>query len=195
MPSASGTMKRAPAGPRATAAKPGQPMPPPHSAATRPSSTMAGPSPAAIEVDGMEVARLIEPEPIEDVAREDDEAGAARAERHRPAGEIGDGAVLGVAARDEHAGRRVHRGEDAEIGGRATDARESLVRHLALHERQVEAARLEEGHVLRAALGVLRLHREGRIRLRYRLREGLAVDGEAAAGGRGAEGHRVHGAF
>jgi len=42
-----GTMKRAPAGPRATAAKPGQPMPPPHRAATRPSSTMAGPSPAA----------------------------------------------------------------------------------------------------------------------------------------------------
>src|SRR5882724_4214706 len=45
-PSASGAMKRAPAGPFATAPNPGQPWPPPHSAAARPSSTIAGPSPA-----------------------------------------------------------------------------------------------------------------------------------------------------
>ena len=32
--------------PGATALKPGQPLPPPHSAATRPSCTIAGPSPA-----------------------------------------------------------------------------------------------------------------------------------------------------
>src|SRR5262249_11143342 len=38
--------KRPPAGPPATAVNPGQPSPPPQSAATRPSITMAGPSPA-----------------------------------------------------------------------------------------------------------------------------------------------------
>ena len=43
---ASGAMKRAPLSLLATAVKPGQPVPPPHSAAARPSSTIAGPSPA-----------------------------------------------------------------------------------------------------------------------------------------------------
>src|SRR5665213_1738753 len=44
--SASGAMNRAPRGLVAMAVKPGQPMPAPHNAATRPSSTIAGPSPA-----------------------------------------------------------------------------------------------------------------------------------------------------
>ena len=141
----------------------------------------------------MEVADLVEPEPVENIAREDDEPGAAGAEGYVAPGEIRDVAVLGVTARHEHAGGRVHRGENAEVGGRAADAREGLVGHLALHQGQVEPARLEEGHVLRAALGILRAHREGRIRLRDRIRQGLAIDGEAAAGGRGAQSHGVHG--
>src|SRR5258705_492507 len=78
-------------------------------------------------------------------------------------------------------------------GGGAAEARGGLVGHLALHQGQVEPARLEEGHVLRAALGILRAHHEGRISLRDRIRQGLAVDGKAAAGGRGAQSHGVHG--
>src|SRR2546426_404917 len=46
IPSASGARNRAPAGPCATALNPGQPRPPPPSAATRPSSPPAGPAPA-----------------------------------------------------------------------------------------------------------------------------------------------------
>ena len=44
--SALGAMKRAPAGPFAIAMNGGQPTPPPHIAAARPSSTIGGPSPA-----------------------------------------------------------------------------------------------------------------------------------------------------
>ena len=83
-----GAMKRAPA--FAIVAKPGQPVPPPHSAAARPSMHHGGPVAGALEEDRLEVLHLVEPEPVEDVAGEDHEAGALRAERHRLAGEIGD---------------------------------------------------------------------------------------------------------
>ena len=46
------------------------------------------------------------------------------------------------------------------FGRRAADAGEGLVRHLALHERDVEPALLEQRHVLGAALGVVRLDDE-----------------------------------
>ena len=42
----SGAMNLAPAALAASVVNPGQPMPAPHNAATRPSSTIAGPSPA-----------------------------------------------------------------------------------------------------------------------------------------------------
>ena len=70
---------------------------------------------------------------------------------------------------------------------RAADAGEGLVRGLALHERDVEPALLEQRDVLGAALGVLRLDDERGVGLPDGLDEGRPVDREAAAGRRGAE--------
>ena len=71
-------------------------------------------------------------------------------------------------------------------GGRP-DARERLVGDLALDQRQVELARLEERDVLRRALRIARLHFERRVDPVDGLGHGLAVDGEAAAGRRCSE--------
>ncbi len=59
-----GAIKRPPFS--ATAAKPGQPTPPPHKAAARPST----PWPGRVEEDGLEIS-LVLPKPVEHVARQD----------------------------------------------------------------------------------------------------------------------------
>ena len=143
----------------------------------------------AVEEDRLEVAIAVEAEAVERVAGEQHEPGALGAERHRLALEVVDRAVGAVAAHHEHAGRGVHRGEDAQVGRRAADAVERLVRHLALHQRNVELAGLEQRHVLGAALGVLRLDLEGRVHLVDGGGDRIAVDGKAAAGRGGAERH------
>src|SRR6185295_2546126 len=134
----------------------------------------------------------------EHVPGEDDEARAAGPEGHRLALEIRDRLVGRVGAHHEHAGSRVHRGEDAQVGGRAADTGERLVRDLALHQREIERARLEQRHVLGAALGVAGPHLEGGIHLVDGGGHRLAVDRESAARGGGAEAHRrflAHGGY
>ncbi len=157
-----------------------------------------GPVARRLEEHGLEVAVPLEAQPVEHVAREDDETRPARPEGHRPALEIRDRLVGRIGAHHEHPGSRVHRGEDAQVGGRAADAGERLVRDLALHQREIERARLEQRHVLGAALGVAGPHLEGGIHLvdggGYR----LAIDRESAARGGGAEAHRrllAHGGY
>src|SRR2546430_3466879 len=144
-----------------------------------------GPVARAVEVHGVEVALLVEAEAVEDVAREDHEAGARRAEGEGLAPEVGDRAVRAVGPDDEHAGRGVHRRQDLQVGRWAADAGERLVDDLALEEGEVELPRREERHVLGAALRVARLDRERRVDRVDRLGNGGAVDGEPAARRRG----------
>ena len=68
-----------------------------------------------VEKDRLEILVLIEPEPVEHVARQDGEPRALGAERHRLALEIVDRARRTVAAHHEHAGGRIHRGDDLQI--------------------------------------------------------------------------------
>ena len=145
--------------------------------------TVAGP----VQEDGREVARLIEAQTIEHVAREDHQAGAARAEDDRAAAQVVDRARRRVGAHDEHARRRVHRGEDLQRRRRPADPAQRLVGDLALHEGEVEGARLEQRDVLGAALGVAGRDGERRIDLVQGRRHRVAVDREAAAGRGGAE--------
>ena len=63
---------------------------------------------------------------------------------------------------------------------------------LALHQSDVERARLEPGHVLGAALGVDRLDLEPGIGATHAFDEGRAIDRKAAAWRGGAEGD-LHG--
>jgi hypothetical protein len=142
-----------------------------------------------VEEHGLEVAVAGEPEAVEDVPREDDQPRAARPEGDRSALEVLDRSVGRVGPHHEHAGRGVHRGEDAQVRGRAADAGPRLVGDLALHQGQVERARLEQRHVLGGALGVARAHLERRVRLVDGVGHRLAVYREAAAGGGGAERH------
>jgi hypothetical protein len=107
-----------------------------------------GPVAGALEIDRLEILLLVEPEPVEHVARQDHQPGPARPERHRLALEVIDRAVRTVGAHDEHAGSGVHGGDDLEIGGRAPDTGQRLIRDLALHQRDVELAFLEQRHVL-----------------------------------------------
>ena len=95
-----------------------------------------------------------------------------------------------VRANDEHARRRVHRGDDAESGRRPADPVERLVSDLALDERDVEPPGLEQRHVLGAALGVALLDRKGGIDLVNRVGHRRTVDGKSAAGRRGAQDYR-----
>ena len=141
----------------------------------------------ALQIDGLEVLVLVQPHAVEHVAGEDDEARAGGAERNGLALEIGDGAIGAVRTHHEHAGRRVHGGDDLEARRRAADAGEHLVHHLALHQRDVEALLLQHRHVLRAALGVDGLDGEARVRLLHRSDERGAIDGEPAAWRGGAE--------
>src|SRR5262249_31384771 len=60
---------------------------------------------------------------VEHIADEHDEAGPARPEGNRLALQVVDRPGGAVAAHDEHARRRVHGGNDAEIGGGAARAR------------------------------------------------------------------------
>jgi hypothetical protein len=124
-----------------------------------------------IEEDRLEVAALIEAEPIEHVAGEQHEARALGAEGDGLALEVLDGAGGAVGADDEHARCRVHGGQDAQVRRRAADAVERLQRRLALHERDIEPAVFQHRHVFGAALGVLRPH----------LEVGRLVDGGATA--------------
>src|SRR4029450_602088 len=82
--------------------------------------------------------------------------------------------------------------EYAQLGAGPADAYQRPLGHLALHDAQIELARLEQRYVFSAALGIAREHGEGRIRFGDALREGLPIDGEAAAGRGGAEGHGIH---
>ena len=102
--SASGAMKRPPAGPRG------------HGAESRPSDARApergdapvehhrGPVAGAVEIDRLEILVLLQPEPVKHVARQDRKTRARRPERHGLADEIADGFVWTVRAHDEHAG-------------------------------------------------------------------------------------------
>ena len=144
-----------------------------------------GPVARAVEIDGLEVALLIEAEAVEDVAGEDHEPGATRAEGDGLAPEVGGRAVRAVGPDDKHARRRVHREEDLQVGRRPADAGEGLVDDLALDEGDVELPRLEEWHVLRAAFGVARLDRERRVDLVDRLGDRGPVDGEPTTRRRG----------
>ena len=148
-----------------------------------------GPVARRVEEHGLEVAVAVEPEAVQHVAREDDQPRAARPEGDRAALEVLDRPVGRVGPHHEHAGRGVHRGEDAQVRGGAADAGQRLVGHLALHQGQVERARLEQRHVLGGALGVARAHLERRVHLVDGVGHRLAVDREASAGGGGAEGH------
>ncbi len=134
-----------------------------------------------VEEDGLEVAVPLVAQPVEHVAREHDQARAARPEGHRLAPEIRDGAIGRVGAHHEHAGGGEHRGQHAQVGGRAADAGERLVGDLALHQPEIERARLEQRHVLGAALRVAGPHVERGIRLVDDRGHRLAVDRESAA--------------
>src|SRR2546429_376858 len=144
-----------------------------------------GPVARAVEIDGLEVALLIEAEAVEDVAGEDHEPGATRAEGDGLAPEVGGRAVRAIGPDDEHARRRVHREEDLQVGRRPADAGEGLVDDLALDEGDVQLPRLEEWHVLRAAFCAARLGPERRVGLVDRLDDGGPVDGEPATRRRG----------
>ena len=96
-------------------------------------------------------------------------------------------AIGAVGAHHEHAGRRVHRGDDLQVGRRPADAAQHLVHHLALHQRDVEALVLQHRHVLRAALGVDGLDGEARVGLLHGGDERRPIDRKAAAGGGRAE--------
>src|SRR5689334_6449092 len=56
----------------------------------------------AVEINRLEILVLLQPETIQDVARQDRKTGAARAERNRLTDEIADGLVRAVRAHDEH---------------------------------------------------------------------------------------------
>ncbi len=144
----------------------------------------------AVEIDRLEILVRVEPEAVEHIAREDDQPGAARPECDGLALEVGDGAVRAVGAHHEHAGGRIHGGDDLQVGGRAPDPGERLVGDLALHQRDVELALFQERHVLGAALGVARLDCERGIGRVYDLGEHAAEQRKPAARGRGAEHHR-----
>ena len=190
MPSRSGTRKRRAGGPAGHRGEAGPPEPAApqrgHRAVHHHPGTVAG----RVEEDGLEVAVPLEAQPVEHVAREDDQARAARPEGHRLALEIGDGAVGRVGAHHEHAGRGEHRGQHAQVGGRAADAGERLVRDLALHQPEIERARLEQRHVLGAALRVAGPHVERGIHLVDDGGHRLAIDREAAARRGRPEAHR-----
>ena len=143
-----------------------------------------------VEVHGLEVALLVEAQAVQHVAREQHEPRAAGAEGDRSALEILDRPRRRVRAHHEHAGRGVHRGDDADGRRCAAHALQRLVGDLALHERQVHLVLLEQRHVLGAALRVARLDRERRIDLAHGGDDGVAVDGKAAAGRGGGEGQR-----
>src|SRR5438552_8165023 len=107
-----------------------------------------------------------------------------------------DAAVGTVAAHDEHAGRGIHRRDDAQ---RRAWPGERGRRDLPRHQGDVEPARLEQRHVLGAALGVARLDAQQRLLRVHHLGEGLAVERKAAARRRGAQNqgqdHRAHSTY
>src|SRR6266516_3064347 len=88
-----GVIKRAPAGPLDIATKPGQPTPPPHCAAARPSRTIFGSVARAREVDRREVLVDVQSQPVEHIAGEHHEARTARAPGDGLAPQVGDGPV------------------------------------------------------------------------------------------------------
>ena len=95
-----------------------------------------------------------------------------------------------VGAHHEHAGTRIHRGQDFQLGRRPPDAHEGLVGGLAGHQRDVELVGFQQRNVLVAALGVARLDRQRRIGGIHDFGEGVAVDREAAARRRGPQADR-----
>src|SRR5262249_14844467 len=113
MPSASGTMKRAPAGALATAVKPGPPPPPPHSAAAPHRRRTAArhqrrPVTSTIEQDRLEVTVPIVAQTIEQVVGQNDETGTLGAKGHGSALQILDAMVGTVGAHDEHPRGCIH---------------------------------------------------------------------------------------
>ena len=96
--------------------------------------------------------------------------------------------VAAVGAHHEHAGGRIHHADDRELADRPVDAREHLVGDLARDQRQVDFARLEQPHVLAAALGRPSTNLEDGIDRTQHVHQGLAIDDEGAALGGGGEG-------
>ena len=94
-----------------------------------------------------------------------------------------------VAAHDEHAGRGIHRRDDAK---RRVGFRQRAARDLSGDEREVELARLEKRHVLARALGVPGLDANARLLRVHHLRERRAVERKPAARRGGSEDEREH---
>ena len=140
-----------------------------------------------VEIDCLKILLGIELDAVEHVAREDHETRTARPERHGLVREVGDRAGRIVGPQHEHAGRRIHRGDDLESGPRPADAGERLVGGLAGHQRNVERVGFEQRDVLGRALGIARLNRERRVGRVDHRNDRVAVKRKPAARRRGAK--------
>jgi hypothetical protein len=106
---------------------------------------------------------------------------AARAERDRLAHEVANAVVGAAGGYHEQSGRRIHRGDYAEIGGLSSDPCKSLVGDFALHQAQFDRARLQEPNILFAARGVTGHYLEGGIGRSDCFGESGAIDRKSSA--------------
>jgi hypothetical protein len=95
--------------------------------------------------------------------------------------QIGNRPVRTVGPDHEHAGRRVHGGDDLDRRRRAADPAQCFIRDFALHKPNIQLAGFEQGHVFGAALGVARLNRKAGVRLVDRRGGRFSVNRETAA--------------